>query len=406
MSERLRVLFVAEDITLAQVVRLAALAGSLDPAHYDVHFACAHFDELVFGSFACTRHPIFTVPAALAFRRLERGQRLYGERVLARYVEEELALFKVVAPHVVVGDLRFSLSVSAPYAGIPYAALINGYWSRDMVRAQFPLPEHPIVRLLGERLAGEYFPRALPWVFAHFAAPVNQLRKRYGLPPLGDLIDLLMFGDRTVFPDVPLLTPLRDPPAHHVFLGPVLWSPPVAPPAWWEDPLPPGPAAYVTLGSSGRLDRLPKTLAGLGRVGLPLMVATAGRLALDRPGERVRSAAFLPGAEAARRSAFVVCNGGSSTAYQALSEGRPVLGIASNLDQYLAMTAVRDVGAGILLRGDSLSEEAVESAARALLDDERYTLAAQRVARELAAYDSAARFRDVLASLRGVHAAS
>lgn len=399
MSARKRVLFIAEDITLAQVVRLVTLARSLDPEAYDVHFACARFDELIFGGLTATRHPIYTVDAKVAFARLERGQRLYGTGVLARYVEEELALFRAIRPDVVVGDLRFSLSVSAPHAGIPLLSLINAYWSRAMIRSRFPLPEHPIVRLLGQRLATEYFPRALPWVFAHFAAPVNRLRKRYGLAPIGDLIDLLMYGDRTLFPDVPLLTPLADPPPHHVFLGPVLWSPPLPPPAWWSALEGCDSSAYVTLGSSGRLDRLPKTLAGLQRLGIPLMVATAGRVAREQLPNEVYSAPFLPGSEAARRANLVVCNGGSSTAYQALAEGKPVLGVASNLDQYLAMTAIEDVGAGILLRGDSLHADAVEAAARTLLDEPSYALAAQRVARELASYDSAARFRGVLASL-------
>ena len=111
-----------------------------------------------------------------------------------------------------------------------------------MVRAEFPLPEHPIVRLLGERIARESFPRALPFVFAHFAAPVNRLRRRYGLAPVGDLIDLLMFGDLTLFPDVPGLTPLARQEDTQIFLGPVHWAPKVAPPAWWSAPMTGGPA--------------------------------------------------------------------------------------------------------------------------------------------------------------------
>ena len=38
---RRRILFVAEAVTLAQVVRLVTLARALDPARYDVHFASA-----------------------------------------------------------------------------------------------------------------------------------------------------------------------------------------------------------------------------------------------------------------------------------------------------------------------------------------------------------------------------
>ncbi|MET0286228.1 MAG: nucleotide disphospho-sugar-binding domain-containing protein [Polyangiales bacterium] len=389
-----RLLFVVEDITLAQVVRLVKLASALTRDQYEVHFASSRFDPLIFAGTSFTQHTLYTFEGAL--KRLERGQRLYSRRVLARYVEEELALFKQVKPDVVIGDLRFSLTVSAPHAGIPYAALINAYWSRAMQREVFPLPEHPIVRLLGERLAAQYFPQAMPRVLQWFAAPVNALRKQYGLPPFGDLIDVMMHGDRVLFPDVPAITPLSTLQPNEQFLGPVLWEPALPPPEWWSRSLG-ARAVYVTMGSSGRNDRLPTVLKALTRLDLPLMVSSAGR-ELD-VGSNVLAAKYLPGSAAARRSAFVVCNGGSSTGYQALREGKPVLGIASNLDQYLAMTAVRDAGAGILLRSDSLHELAVVDAAQALLEDPRYALAAQRIAAELASHDCHARFESAISSL-------
>jgi UDP:flavonoid glycosyltransferase YjiC (YdhE family) len=391
-----RLLFIVEDITLAQVVRLVKLASALPRDRYEVHFASARFEPLIFAGTSFTQHTIYTLPSEQAFRRLERGQRLYSKRVLSRYVAEELSLFAQVKPDVVIGDLRFSLTVSAPHAGIPYAALINAYWSRAMQRAAYPLPEHPIVRLLGEKLAAQYFPRAMPRVLAWFAAPVNALRKQYGLPPLGDLIDVLMHGDRTLFPDVPGITPLSALQPNERFLGPVLWEPALPTPAGWDRPLGPR-AVYVTMGSSGRSDRLPMVVDALTKLDLPLMVSGAGR-AVETRGH-VLAAPYLPGSAAARRAAFVVCNGGSSTGYQALREGKPVLGIASNLDQYLAMTAIRDAGAGILLRSDSLNEAGVREAAGALLEDDGYRKAAEGIARELASYDAHARFEEVLRSL-------
>ena len=400
-SRRKRILFIAEDITLAQVVRLNVLARSLDPAHYDVHFACAQFPELVFEGASFARHRIFTLDRKKVFGKLERGGRLYDRRVLGRYVRDELALFEHVQPDLVVGDLRLSLSVSAPAHGVPYASLINAYWSKHMVREQFPLPDHPIVRLLGERLAARYFPRALPTVFAHFAAPVNALRRAHGLEPLGDLIDVLLSGDRVLFPDVPYLTPLAGAPAHHVFLGAVQWSPELPVPEGWDDARFDRHSVYVTLGSSGKADCLPAVLAGLAPLGLTMMVATAGRTAALEPRAGVCVAEYLPGAEAARRAHFVVCNGGSSTAYQALAEGKPVLGICSNLDQYLAMSAIEARGAGILLRASTVTPELVLEAGRKLLSDLRYVEAAQRAARELRAYDCHERFAQVLRSLTG-----
>jgi UDP:flavonoid glycosyltransferase YjiC (YdhE family) len=389
MSRRIRVLFVAEDVTLAQVVRLAQLARGLSPLDYEVHFACAHFDPMIFAGAQLTKHVIYSVDRRSVLRAAERGQRLYGESVLARYVDDELSLFRQLRPDVVLGDLRVSLCVSAPHAGIPYAALINAYWSR---RDAFPVPDHPVMSLLGERLVSRYFPRALPWVLAYFAEPVNRLRRRYGLAPIGDFIDVLTYGDMVFFPDVPWLTPVEDAPPHHVFLGPVLWSPDVPMPAMsphgWSEERP----IYLTLGSSGRVARLPRVLAGLAPLGRPILVATADRTRSTSAAPNVLAAPFLPGDEASRVAALVVCNGGSSTAYQALAAGCPVLGIASNFDQFLAMDAIAARGAGSMLRARSVTPAKVEAVARELLAQPSYTASAARARDELARYDAHTRF--------------
>ncbi|HEX2658646.1 MAG TPA: nucleotide disphospho-sugar-binding domain-containing protein, partial [Polyangia bacterium] len=360
MAARRRILFVAEAVTLAQVVRLVTLARALDPEQYDVHFASARFDELIFGGTTFTRHPLYSLSPKVIDARVASGRRLYGRRTLARYIRDERALFAEVGPDLVVGDLRLSLAVSAAVDRIPYASLINAYWSPDAVHQGFPLPDHPIVRLLGVRMAAEYFPRALPFVFRHFARPVNALRRAHGLPELGSLPQVLNAGDHTLFPDVPALVPLQPRAPENAanqptFLGPVLWSPPVALPAWWSRLDPQRPTLYVTLGSSGRVQRLPLVIDVAASLGFQVLVATAGRADLPTTlPPHVHVADFLPGEVAARRSLAVISNGGSTTGYQALSQGRPVLGIASNLDQYLAMTAIERAGAGLLLRAGTL----------------------------------------------------
>src|SRR5438309_11465761 len=68
-------------------------------------------------------------------------------------------------------------------------------------------------------------------------------------------------------------------------------------------------------------------------LGYQVLVATAGRSKLRAVPRHVHVADYLPAHLAARRAAVVVSNGGSTTGYQALAEGRPILGIAANLDQ-------------------------------------------------------------------------
>lgn len=395
LPPRRRVLFVAEAVTLAQVVRLATLAHSLDPARYQIHFASARFDELIFGGTAFVRHDIHSLSPRVVDSRVASGRRLYGRRTLARYVAEERALFAAIRPHLVVGDLRLSLSVSAALDHVPYASLINAYWSPQAVRpGGFPLPDHPIVKLLGVRLAAQYFPRALPHVFKHFANPVNALRRAHGLPELGSLPDVLTHGDHTLFPDVPALVPIDAASDRHVYLGPVLWSPPGALPPWWTDLDPQRPTLYVTLGSSGRIQRLPLVIDVAAALGYQVLVATAGRRYDGSVPPHVYVADYLPGHLAARRSFAVVSNGGSTTGYQALSEGRPVLGVAFNLDQYLAMTAIEAAGAGLLLRAGAVDAPAVRAALTRLASESSFSQRACALRDEFARWDAGARFRE------------
>ena len=90
-ASKRRVLFVVENLTLAQVVRLAALAERLDPTRYEVHFAASEFDPLVFAGTTFQTWKISTIDKESGFKRLERGERLYELAVLNRYVDEELA---------------------------------------------------------------------------------------------------------------------------------------------------------------------------------------------------------------------------------------------------------------------------------------------------------------------------
>jgi UDP:flavonoid glycosyltransferase YjiC (YdhE family) len=400
LPKRPRILFVTENVTLAQVVRLLSLARRLPSERYEVHFASGDCEPWLFAGTAFRRWPLFTLDGPRVLAALARGDRLYDSATLERYVAAELALFDAVQPDLVVGDFRLSLAVSTGLFGVRCASLINAYWSPHAVREQFPLPDHPIVNLVGVERATRYFPQALPRVFAHFAAPLNAVRRRHGLPD-ASLLEQLCFGDEVLHPDVPELCPVAGAPSTHRFLGMVPWSP--------EVPLPPEllavdssrPLVYVTLGSSGDQSALPAVLAGL--AGLPIrgLLSTAGKAVPARLPANFRVANYVPGELVARRARFVVTNGGSATSYQALAAGVPVLGIPSNLDQYLTMQAVVRSGAGLQLRSGSLVAAQVQRAASQLCDDTLIQRRARELAETFRAYDCHSRFQTWLASSFG-----
>ncbi|HEV8549681.1 MAG TPA: nucleotide disphospho-sugar-binding domain-containing protein [Polyangiaceae bacterium] len=392
-ATRRRILFVAEAITLAQVVRLVSLARSLPREDYDVFFACGDFDSVAFDGTDLLPIPLFTVDRAQALRKVERGERLYETDVLTRYVEEELRLFDAVKPDLVVGDFRLSLPISARRAGIPHAALINAYFSPYAVRDGFPVPDHPIVSLIGAARAARYFPRAMPAVFAHFVAPIDTVRKRHGLEPSGGLLAALSAGDFTLYPDVPELCPTRDAPANHRYLGHVPWAPAPRRSELHEKLSREAPLVYVTLGSSGRLSALKTVLEVIAELPVAALLTTAGRFTLDHPPSNVFVTDFAPGDLVAHAARFVVTNGGASTSYQALAAGRPVLGIPSNLDQYLAMTAIERAGAGRLVRAGEATASAVRRAFTELLDSAALRHGALAVRAQFDRYDYRERFR-------------
>jgi UDP:flavonoid glycosyltransferase YjiC (YdhE family) len=418
---RRRILFIAENVTLAQCVRLVTLARALDEDEYEVHFACAGFPALVFAGTNFVQHTIHSLSPEAATRALEAGRRLYETADLLRYIEAERRLIASIEPALVVGDFRLSLSTSAELMGVPSAVLINAYWSPYAQRTGFPVPDHPIIGWLGEQLTEKYFPRAIPHVFRHFAKPLDSARARHGLAPVGDLLEMLTHGDHTLYPDDPWLTPVDGAPSSHRFLGPVMWQPECQPDL--DQPAPPTvagavlpdastadawfgldpslPRLYVTLGSSGALRLLPFVVEALKSLPVVAVIATAGRIELGPLPANLISRPFVRGAELARSAALVIFNGGSTTGYQALSQGTKVLGLPSNFDQYLAMEAIERAGAGVSVKARQATPALIRASVERALSDPELDAGAQTVAEHFSRHDAAEAFRRFVAEACG-----
>jgi UDP:flavonoid glycosyltransferase YjiC (YdhE family) len=146
------------------------------------------------------------------------------------------------------------------------------------------------------------------------------------------------------------------------------------------------------MGSSGRIEMLELIAAALHPLDVQVLLATAGRRgpAIDDP--RWFSADYLPGHLSARRASLVICNGGASTAYQALSERTPVIGIPGNLDQLLAMQAIGKAGAGVLARAPGLSAGRLRRIVESALESPALADGARRAGDWFARYDANKRF--------------
>jgi UDP:flavonoid glycosyltransferase YjiC (YdhE family) len=377
----MRVLFVAEAVTLAHVARPAVLARALAASGHEVHFASAPRFETCLRGVNTIRHTIHSISAESFLSALAHGRPVYDEATLSAYFEDDRKLIREIRPDVVVGDFRLTLPSAATLAGVPSINITNAHWSPYRTEVHYPIPEHPATRWLPIGVAQAAFNLIRPAVFRIHASPLNRLRRRLGLPVFSDLREAYTHADLTLYADVPELIPLsHDTPATHRFIGPLLWAPDLPEPPWLESLDVSRPLIYLSLGSSGQLGVLPGVVAALGDMPVNVAMATAGRLDTRDVPSNFFTADILPGDKLAERANLVICNGGSATAYQALAVGCPVLGIPALMDQHLTMQAVESVGAGLCVRSDCVTAERVKAAVSALVSTKAFRERAVSVA--------------------------
>jgi UDP:flavonoid glycosyltransferase YjiC (YdhE family) len=207
------------------------------------------------------------------------------------------------------------------------------------------------------------------------------VREDFGLPRLPhDVRHVYTDADFVLYADMEELYPTRGLPGNHRFIGPVVWQPTAALPG----SLPARPAGrpliYVALGSSGPAELLPAIVDVLERLQVAAIVATAGRTNVESRSGDIRVMPFVAGTDAAQLSDLVICNGGSLGCFQALSAGVPVIGIPSNMDQFLNMRAIEEAKAGIVLRADRLEANSIRSVVQRLMFVENFRKTASRLA--------------------------
>jgi UDP:flavonoid glycosyltransferase YjiC (YdhE family) len=401
----LKILFIAEAVTLAHVTRPLLLAAASARAGHLVTFATdRNFDALLANEqerlHGIQVVPIASIPAQDFLRSLYTGKWLYTTEVLSRYVEAELKLFRELQPDLVVGDLRYSLAVSARVAKIPYVSIANAYWSPYSAIEHWPAPPYGITKLFGIKTTEWLFQYLRKPFFQFLSRYMNGCRKKYGLPPFENFLEGFTQGDHTFLADTPLLAPTKDLPAAHTYLGPLVWSPAGPLPPWWNS-LPSNRAmVYLTLGSSGDPILLKKIIQLLGKLNISVCLATAGMHPTGSLPANVFAAPFLPGDLVSEKAKLVVSNGGSPTSYQALRAGTPVLGVPSNLDQLLAMIGICNTGAGEVLRADAFDDQKFLQLVDRMLRQPAYRTAAKRVALDCRAYDATEIFLDTIEHLQ------
>lgn len=398
---RKRLLFLAEGATMQHFVRPLALADSLDPSRYEIQFfAPSRYSRHLTGKPYMTAE-LPTMPGEIFLENLAKGAPLFPASVLRSYVAEERRLMQRLKPDWVLGDLRFSLPVSARLEGVPSAILMNAYWSPYAGRRGV-IPELPLTRVIPPRWLGGFYRLTEPLALSAHVRAINSVRREVGFPPLPpDPRYMYTDGDYVLYPDVPEFVPTKDLPSHHRYIGPCNWELPGELPEWWSRMLDdPRPKALISLGSSGPVRILPRLLSVFSRLGVSVILTTSGRTA-PPANDGLYVASLVPFAQAAAAAKLVVSHGGSSGFYPALAVGTPVLGIPSNADQQIAGAVLAESGAGINVRVEEASERALQQAIEAIMTDGLYKETALRWKSVFSRYDTATLFNNFLDEVLG-----
>jgi len=379
-----RILFVPEASILAHVGRTLAVAREMAKGAIEVRFAASGRHSRWIDQAGFARDEIFTRRHEDLIGVLRRGSSAFDSATLREYVRCEMDVLKRLKPDAVVGDFRPSLSISAKVCGTPYVSLTNVVWTRYAAFQLDPPRSWWATRILGPWMLKKCRALVERRVFSWYARPFNAVRKEHGLPPQDDVRDCMCSEDLTLLPDLDLLFPTKDLPPHFRNVGPIFWEPDIPKPAWWDRfrRMRGMKKVYVTMGSTGPADQIRAiTQFLLQRPDVVVVCTTSPEKACPlQEEERCFLHPYLPGREVCAASDLVVCHAGNGTIYQALSQGKPLVGLAEFHDQEFNMQRVEAAGMGL---GAANAVEAAEKAARILEDYGRFARAAEKVGRTI-----------------------
>jgi UDP:flavonoid glycosyltransferase YjiC (YdhE family) len=188
-------------------------------------------------------------------------------------------------------------------------------------------------------------------------------------------------------------------------LRPVTYDGPVAPSG--PVPFPDGPVGaprvYVTMGTVFNRPELFTTLidafADLDARVLVTVGPAADPTVLGPRHANIHVERYVPQTLVLAACDVVVSHSGSGTVVATLDHGLPQLCLPQGADQFLNANAVVGAGAGISLMPGEVTAEAIRDAVSALIEDESYRAAAERVKTSIASMPSPDEVAVVLESL-------
>lgn len=394
-----RILCIPSSAGLSHLHRLLLIAGELRRRGHVTAFAFGGPRE----AYAGTEHEWFSVrePQLDDFQS-NLFATFADDRAAARCLEDQRNAIERFGADVVVADLHPVASIAARLAGRPLVSVLNGYLTeyfdvtglfidRDERRTAWWCADWLIRLILFAQK------RAL-------AAPFRRLARSSGIGGAGNLYRLLA-GDLTLVADMPEFCPLRRPPPHHRFIGPLIWD---------GHPRADAPAArlkdgrvkclYVTIGNTGGralLDLAARTFGGHPDYHVTITTGAYVDASGYQRHANIHARRFIPGSLVMRACDLAIHCGGNGTTYQCLANGLPAIAVPFNNDQRINARLLQKSGAGIHLDPRPLESERLRQAVDYVLAEPRFRRASLSFSAKLSPRAGPARAADAILAAAG-----
>ena len=279
---------------------------------------------------------------------------VFSANQLQAMINEDLAMIDQHRPDVIIGDLRFSLAVSARLKSIPYITITNAHWSKKRLIKKIEIVDSHMGRVVESKLFQSSFSLFHKQLLALHTIPLNLMKKKHHLR---DYINYSYFdinceGDFTLYADHPDYSPLEEMKDCEFYIGPMEWFPPFELPSLPQEFANKRQNVYINMGNMGPVENIHYLIDACLELDLSIILGTCGRFALT-PHEKKTSCIYsdhiIPGNKALNLSALSISPGGVSAVYPAIKRGVYTLAIPGHVDAFLSMQGAVVNGIGEIM---------------------------------------------------------
>ena len=393
-------LFAPCAFNLAETSRMVEIAKGIErhptaSQTFDIHFISdgGEFESLIEKhGFPLTRLEPRLTPEKIEFiAKVDRGEKFapaFTDGEMIQRVESEIICLKDVRPVAAVTGSYVTIPVTCRVLRIPLVWVVQSTWLPDFFCHGAGMTDH-IKPAPVKALADWFILRFINfWIKYGFLNSVNRTARHYGVASFESIFEFWR-GDITLVAEPPEFTGITLPKRHY-FIGPLIPRD--------EFPLPPElasipknePLIYFAMGSSGTPEIVAKIIESFAgepyHVIAPLKFQLARVHGVNVP-TNVTVTDWVPALTINKMADLAVIHGGIGTVMTAALAGKPVVGVAMQMEQLANLAALERLGFAIRVPKSRDPSAKVQAAVRKLMYDETAKAKAAAFANVIARWD-------------------